>query len=262
MKNWFTKNIAYFLIGFVTIIIASYIYLIGKDAKAMTYFGDATQLLVALFAGISIPLLFGQKEYRDRIHALPWHFIGLGFLVWALGQAYWAYQEIVVGIDMGNVAYSFADIGYVLLYPLVIIGFIVQARFLGKFKLPPWWVLLLMVGFTALMTYFSFEAFKTEWAEGNTFSFILQLVYLLGDIAIVIGSAVIAWNTRGGIISVAWSILLTSFVFFAFGNQIFNYYDYSSIAYQTGSLIDLTWILSFIIAWVGANVFHTMLKES
>jgi hypothetical protein len=261
MKNWFTKNIAYFLIGFVTIIIASYIYLIGKDLKAMTYFGDATQLLVALFAGISIPLLFGQKEYREKIHSLPWHFVGLGFLAWALGQAYWAFQEIVNGIDMGAVSYSLADIGFILLYPLVIIGFVIQGRFLGKLKLPPWWILLLMVGFAGLMTFFSWNALTTEYATGNMTAFILQIVYLLGDITIVVGSAVIAWNTRGGIISVAWSILLTSFIFFALGNQIYNFYDYSSAGYQTGSLIDLSWILSFIIAWVGANVFHTMLKD-
>ena len=95
------KKCAYFLIGFVTIVIASYVYLIGKDTNAMKYFGDSTQLLVALFAGISIPLLFGQKEFRNKIHSLPWYLVGIGFLVWALGQAYWSYQEIVVGIDMG-----------------------------------------------------------------------------------------------------------------------------------------------------------------
>ena len=261
MKNWFTKNIAYFLIGIVTIAIASYIYLIGKEAKAMTYFGDATQLLIALFAGISIPLLFGQREFRDKIHSLPWHMIGLGFIVWALGQAYWSYQEIVLNINMGEVSYSLADIGFLLLYPFVIAGFIVQTRHLGKLKMPPWWLLLVLAGFAGLMTYFSWGALTTEFAGPDKMTFILQLLYLLGDVAIVIGSALIAWNTRGGIISVAWSILTASFIFFAVGNQLYNFYAYSSVGYQTGNLVDLTWILAFIVAWVGANVFHTLLRE-
>ena len=154
-----------------------------------------------------------------------------------------------------------ADIGFLLLYPLVIAGFVVQTRFLGKLKMPPWWLLLVLVGFAGLMTYFSWGALVTEYANADKMSFILQLLYLIGDISIVIGSALIAWNTRGGIISVAWSILLTSFVFLAIGNQVYNFFAYSLGGYKTGSLIDLTWILAFIIAWVGANVFHTLLGD-
>jgi hypothetical protein len=73
------------LIGFVTLVVATYIYLIADNQEAMKIFGNATQLLIALFAGISIPILFSQKEFRERIQTLPWQFIGTGFLVWALG---------------------------------------------------------------------------------------------------------------------------------------------------------------------------------
>jgi hypothetical protein len=260
MKNWFAKNLAYFLIGFVTIIVASYIYLIADNERAMVIFGDATQLLIALFAGISIPLLFGQKEFRDRIHTTPWHFIGAGFIAWAIGQAYWSYQEIVRNIDMGAIDYSKADFGFLLLYPLVLIAFVIQIKNLGKIKMPPFWMVLLLLAFAGLMTYFSWGSFQYYWGTNNI-AFTLQLLYLIGDVAIVIGTALIAWNTRGGIISVAWSMLMASFVFFALGNQLYNFYEFTLGGYRTGSLIDLTWILAFIIAWVGANVFHTMLKD-
>lgn len=259
MKNWFSKNIGYFLIGFVTILVASYIYLIGNNEKAMMYFGDATQLLIALFAGISIMALFGQKALSDRIHIASWRFVGLGFIAWAAGQIYWSYMEIVKSVDMGNILYSKADIGFLLLYPLVIIGFITELRSLPKLKVPPWWVIAILFAFSGLMVYLTWGTLVGLQAE-STMAFIIQLCYLVGDIVIVVGAAYIAWQTRGGIISAAWSILAASFAFFAFGNQFYNYFT-NIKAYVTGNLIDLTWIIAFIIAWVGANVFHTMLRE-
>ena len=263
MKNWFGKNILYFLLGFVTIVIATYIYLIGHDEKAMMYFGDSIQLLIALFAGISIMALFGQRSLQEIIHITPWKFVGIGFIAWAIGQIYWSYMEIVKGVDMGNpnILYSWADIGFLLLYPLVIIGFITELRSLPKRKVPPLWVLAILLGFTALMVYLTWGTLVYTQAT-NTIQFIIQLCYLVGDIVIVIGAAYIAWQTRGGIISAAWSILAASFAFFAFGNQFYNFFsNIEGNAYKTGNLIDLTWIVAFIIAWVGANVFHTMLRE-
>lgn len=262
MKDWFIKNIAYFLIGFVTIAVAAYIYLISNNQGTMLVFGDATQLLIALFAGISIPFLFGQKEFRDRIQTQPWMFIGAGFLAWAVGQAYWAFEEIVKGVDMAAKSFSFADIGFLLLYPLVITGFIIQRRRLGKIKMPPWWLVVSLVVFSGAMVYLTWGTLVESYGSGDTLWFVSQLLYLLGDITIVIGCALVAWRTRGGIVSTAWTILLASFTVFAFGNQFYNYYNtLLGNNYKTGNLIDLTWILAFIIAWVGANVFHTMLKD-
>ncbi len=146
---------------------------------------------------------------------------------------------------MAQFSFTVADIGFLLLYPLVIAAFVIQMRRLGKTKLAPWWLIALLTAFAGVMLFLTWGTFVQAYTDKDMPWFISQILYFVGDVTIVIGCALIAWHTRGGIISVAWSILLASFTVFAFGNQFYNYFNtLLGENYKTGNCVScLSWFV-------------------
>jgi|GEM_PF-5815258 len=253
MDNKWKRTTIFWIYGFVVILLAIYVYFLGpRNVDSMIVFGDIAQLVTSLFAGVAMvyPLnksIFGVEQAR------PWRYIGAGFIAWGIGQAVWSFFEIVQRIEVPSV--SWADIGFLLLYPLVFIGFYYQLKLYKKLKPPTFLLTLLLLFFVGGYLYL-------EWGAINSvvgFELFVRMLYIIGDIGIVVGAALIANSTRGGLVWWAWMPLFWSFFLFSVGNSTFDYLEHAG-TYQTGSLVDLSWIVAFVVAWIGAHIYSTLMR--
>ena len=119
MSNKLKDVLVYILYGLIFLIITALLYFLKPNVDAMSVVGNIVQLIVPFFAGFAIIFLFNPRVFGDPKRSLPWIFIGLGFIAWALGQVVFTYMETILKIKIPDV--SWPDIGFLLMYPLVFI---------------------------------------------------------------------------------------------------------------------------------------------
>lgn len=254
MTNKFKDLLVYVIYGIVFLAITTVLYLYYPEKlEAMTLLGNVVQLIAPFFAGFAIMLLFNPRIFGDTKRSLPWMFIGLGFLFWALGQLAYMYMEVFMGIEVPDP--SIADIGYLLLYPFVFIGYFLQFRIFGRIKITS-------VLFYTLIALFIGSYLYLEWGSLTSSTGILlatQIGYVIGDIGFVIGASIMAYTNRNGFLMWPWIILAASAAIFSYGNAL---YDFMSVSgtYQTGSFVDLFWVIAFVVAWIGAHLFSSIMR--
>lgn len=254
MTNKFKDLLVYVIYGIVFLAITTVLYLYYPEKlEAMTLLGNVVQLIAPFFAGFAIMLLFNPRIFGDTKRSLPWMFIGLGILCWALGQLAYMYMEVFMGIEVPDL--SIADIGYLLLYPFVFIGYILQFKIFGRMKSPSFFYYLMMALFIGSYLYL-------EWGSLSSATGVLlatQIAYIIGDIGFVVGASYMAYTNRNGFLMWPWIVLTVSAGIFAYGNALYDFMDNVG-AYQTGSFVDLFWVIAFVVAWIGAHLFSSLMR--
>jgi hypothetical protein len=254
MTNRIKDLLVYIIYGIIFLTITAVLYLYyPQKLEAMTLLGNVVQLIVPFFAGFAIMLLFNPRIFGDVKRSMPWMFIGLGFIFWALGQLAYLYMEVILRIEVPSP--SIADIGYLLLYPFVFIGYFLQYRIFGRIKITS-------VLFYAMLSLFIGTYMFLVWGSLTSSTGInqaIQIAYIIGDIGFVVGASVMAYTNRNGFLMWPWIILAISASIFAYGNALYDYMSQIG-TYQTGSFVDMFWIIAFIVAWVGAHLFSLIMK--
>jgi diguanylate cyclase (GGDEF)-like protein len=206
---------------------------------------DLGQLTAATIAGTAA--LWSGRRATGRLRT-SWTAIGIGASMWALGQAYWCYCELLA--HHATPFPSMADAGY-LLFPL--------GAALGLWLFPSAddsgtrrrWLLDGGIIVTALITVSWTTTLGVVARAGGDglLAFTVSLAYPIGDIAILSLAILCLCRPRSNhrqllLLSVAMAAMAVADSSFAYLNAVGTY--------QTGGPSDIGWVAAFLLLAVAA----------
>jgi signal transduction histidine kinase len=87
--------------------------------RATVIVDDLSETLAALLAAAACLFTAARGQGRTR---QAWALIGVGAMLWGVGQGAWSYQEIVLSLSPANLFPSYPDLCYLLSVPFAIAG--------------------------------------------------------------------------------------------------------------------------------------------
>jgi len=214
--------------------------------KVATPFFNTVEILPPLAASVFCILFAGLDRHRDRRYRRAWFLLGLGALSFAGGQSTWTVLESVLKIDTPYP--SWADIGYLGVYPFVLLGLTMIAsprQVLGKAKLLLDTIIVLG-SVMALSWYFVLQPLYAQ-ADTGWLAKAIGLAYPLGDLGIVFCALVIMARSSGDrILKTSMSFLVSGVIGLAFADTVFAYLTLHE-RYQTGSFNDPGWAFGWLL---------------
>jgi signal transduction histidine kinase len=194
----------------------------------------------------SLAILLGVRLNRPD-YPLPW-------LLFALGNLFFAVADIIFNHLMNPPTPSVADWFYLGGYPLVVAGFVLLLTHSGGHRR------IAAIGEAAIVT-FAFALFQWVWivngildGSGSTASRAINAAYPSMDVVLLAGLAgffvTAAWRTP------AFLLLATSVVALLVSDEV---YGVGQTSYKSGDLTDLGWLLSYIL-WAAAAL-HPSMRE-
>lgn len=247
------KGWPFVLVGFIIILATALIYFVFNLSDTIKdIYSNTTQLVVSLGAGISLISIFFSDSNNRQVNTV-WLFVGLGFVCWSLGQGIWMYYYFT----FGESPYIFWNDAFFLVSKLfVIAGLYLQTKRYGRLTMPPIFMFILLLLFTSGMIYLSHKTLL----EPDAFYVFLQVLFILGDIILVVWSTLVAWTTREGIVAIPWTLIAIAYFIYSLSNTFFDFLSSNGI-YMPGGMSDLGWISSFVIVWIGANIYRLIFKQ-
>jgi hypothetical protein len=179
-------------------------YIFGPG-DAQTWIANIGTLLGAwgIFAlAFLLRRFFEQGEIAHRI----WSLLLVGFLLWAVGDSLWAYYDLLPG---GEVPYpSLADLSWVAAYPVIFIG--LWHRYRSMESVPSRTQSRLLVAAVLLgIAVFAFVLWPilTYPDYDRRLEQVLDVLYPLGDFALVVASLLVAVSVHGGRLAAPWRLI-------------------------------------------------------
>jgi hypothetical protein len=240
-------------IAIAVVLTTLFVYLWGSGLNIKTeVYTEWLQFAISMLAGISI-ISMGRSIGTEIRQSRTWLWVGLGFIFWSLGMLAWAIVETTTGHEPAFPSYL--DIGFMLMYLLIIIAFFFQLRAYKSIIKPTF-------GLIATILAVAIVYVAVIWVDliSNTgLALALHVYYTIGGIAVVTGSILMYNLTKSVSISRAWILLAISLFLITFNNSIYHLLEHLGW-YDIGQwkLIDLMTIAGFLLSWIGA----TRLKDS
>jgi hypothetical protein len=217
-----------------------------------------SDLTVIIFSFLAF--VFGLYTYKfygfGSVKGKALLFLTLGVFFWFLGETTWGIYEIVLGVK--EPIASIADMFWLIGYPLFLMGFYyvwkIASTSISKKRL-----MILSVSIIAVCSFMAY--ITTPILTDTEMSFagkISTAGYVIGDMLILIALMIAVTYLFGGKFAKGWSIILLS-VFMMSAADIY-YMNFLEV-YETGSLIDIFWNLSYILLAFGFFYHREVVKE-
>ena len=235
-------------IGITLFLVTIFVYLWGSSLNIKTeVYTEWLQFAVSLLAGISI-ISLGKSIGTGIRQSRTWLMVGLSFILWSLGMFVWAVIETLTNNEPGFPGYQ--DIGFMLMYLLIIVAFFFQLRAYKNIIKPT-------LGLFAIVLVVVAAYIGLNWVEltsSTGLALAVQIYYAIGGIIVVVGSILMFNLTKSVKISHAWMLLAISIFLITFNNSLYNLLENLGL-YNLGQwkLIDLMTIAGFLVSWIGAN---------
>jgi diguanylate cyclase (GGDEF)-like protein/PAS domain S-box-containing protein len=202
----------------------------------------------------AVACLVRARRSRGRLR-VSWGFIGLGILSWGVGQMAWVYLESVRGDEVPFP--SAADVGYVGLPPLVVVGLLflpVAAQSLAnRFRS----VLDgLMIGASVLLISWIFVVAPTIRAGGDSrLALYISLWYPLGDVVVVtvVLFQLALLRHRGRGMGRPLRLVGIGIGIFSVADSLFAYLNLTD-SYTSGGVTDIFWFIGFAFILLAARM--------
>lgn len=225
-----------------TLLFISWVLFGASRLPQRTAIGDLAFLPIGLIAALVALRLGSHPGLRPRERA-AWRLVGLGMSCYVAGDVLWAYYEVVLGSDPFP---SPADVGYLLFYPLVMVGLLTfpyaprtkQAQV--KFWLDAATVLL---GGFMIVWYFLLGPIALSEVAGTATLF-LTTAYPIGDLVLIFGAAAILLRQPDRGSRYALGILAAGIAAFLVADIAFGYRDLQGV-YEAGDWPDAFWMLAW-----------------
>ncbi|MFH2020614.1 MAG: hypothetical protein ABIJ34_04320 [archaeon] len=234
MEN--SKKYTLFIIIYAILIACIYIFRVGGEK----YFEPLTNI-VNLVTGL-ITLVFGYLAIRYfGMKTLQ----GKSILVLSASVFIWLLADMLWSIIFGDAIVSFADVLYLMGYPLMFLGvyygiLIVKEDFFSDRKR-----VLLVLGAIVLCGLLYFKFFPLAWdPESSAVVNIVTSGYVLADMLLIIPVILLVALVIGGSFSYPW-ILIGVAVFLDIIGDF--YYNLNSATYSKGDLVDVVWYLGYLL---------------
>ena len=206
--------------------------------------------IVADIGLVALVIIVLRKARIDGASRRAWIFILLASVATGLGNAIWAFYELVLHQEPFP---SWADAAYLAFYPLMMLGLlsfpIAQRKPADR---ATFWLDTGVVLIASWMAIWYFVLGPTiESREPDLLSTVLSVAYPLGDFLLLYAVARILLRGAGVRMTPTIGLIVPSVVVLVFGDVGFAYLSLNG-AYSTGHWIDLTWVLSPALIAVAA----------
>lgn len=214
----------------------------GEETRA--FIADVGYLPLSLFAAVACMRIWRDSAV-DAATRRAWGFIGLGLFANFAGDALWFNYEI---IQKAQTFPSLADAGYLAFYPLVMIGLLnfphspISRSEQIRLYLD---VAIVVVASWMGIWYFILSPGVSGGLTPSLESAIL-VAYPLIDLAIIYGIVVFIFRRPQISLRSGLGHLLLAMLLFVLGDVIFGVQSLNE-AYVSGSPIDSSWLLSYLL---------------
>ncbi|OGO10263.1 MAG: hypothetical protein A2Z66_13840 [Chloroflexi bacterium RBG_13_66_10] len=215
--------------------------------------------VLAAWSVVALAFLLGRSYDRKETAWRIWMAMFLGFFLWGIGEILWAYYDLLPG---GEVPFpSLADLLWAVGYLPLWVALWLRFRSIEVRPGLPQGVALaavVLVGIVAVryvlwpvITYTEFDRPIEQF---------LDLLYPIGDLAILMGSVLVAVTVRGGRLSVPWQVISVGMVVLALADLIFAYGTWNELYVTEGSLnlptilVDLPYMGAYAVVAVGEYI--------
>ena len=212
----------------------------------ITAVADITQMVLSAVASISACTAARRSTERVR---RAWTWIAVGTGSWSVGQLIWSYYELEAGHD--SPFPSWADGGFLVFPVATAIGLWYfpthQNSEIRVRNLLDGWVVvgsLLSISWSLVL-----QKVISSHSNHTPFQIAVALAYPVGDVLVI--SMVIYSVTRLGRYRRTQLMLALAMVAMAFSDSGFVYQQAAG-SYHTGSLLDLGWVVAFVLVAVTA----------
>jgi hypothetical protein len=187
---------------------------------------------------------------------LVWFGIGIGVISWGIGNLIFAYTELILKQPPFP---SLADVFFVITYAFLSLGMAMSVIGRRLSLSVRQWLIVSTVSILALALagFVTFVAGKNGQSVELNLETGLFITYALGDLLLVVVAAILLQAFSGGKYAGSWQLLGTGGVSMFIADLGFNYLN--NIAtdakpYQSGELVELFWILAFLLFGMAAAV--------
>lgn len=252
------------LIGTMVVLAALMIMIVGLHwfGETILTYGLYSQLVGAVLSGIviivsvSIPIRFGEgaEPWLEREH-LSWILIGVGALMWGLGEAVY---RVLLARNLPTFP-ALSDVGYASLPPLMFIGLLLQpSSGAGRARLLVIFDSLISMGSILALAWFFLLGVMAQSPDQADLAKFLGLYYPISDMALLSCVAFLLVRGQGQAYEVTArrvSLLLIALGLAIFAISDFNYNFQNNMGtYDDGTWADLGWPLGLMIVAVGAHL--------
>ncbi|MBI2170073.1 MAG: EAL domain-containing protein [Actinobacteria bacterium] len=214
---------------------------------ATLVFGDVVLTVVPILAAIACFLAARRSRHRER---RAWALLGAAALSWGIGDAVWAYHEIVARREVPFP--SLADLGSLGLIPLAAVAVVVfpaapaaarsRARTLADG--------LILAASLMFMSWAAILGPTVRAGADNALGAVVAVAYPFGDVVIMAAVLfVVARAPRGG--RTPFALIGSGLVALAAADSGFLYLTLRD-QYSTGSLVSVGWNLGFALVALAA----------
>ena len=220
-----------------------------KDEYSRTIISDLSSPIYNLIATIALVIAAKESSKISKRLAVGWGILAIAQFSFALGDILWAIIEL--GLKKPPFP-SVADGAYLLFYPLFLLGiFILPSK---RYNLTEWVKRTLDLSIVMIASILGFWIFLIGPIIENNTPFlekILTAAYPAGDLILLFALLVIIYyRSEKFILGSIWILALGSIVMIV-TDSIYSYQALSG-TYVTGGILDLGWIISYLlIAFAG-----------
>ena len=227
--------------------VVGYVALLGTDLGGPGFHEFRDQFVYNALLLASALFCLARPLFRSDAR-LPWTLVGLGLLVWVIGDLY--YEIAFRNLD--EIPFpSIADAFYLTLYPLVYAGLGLMLRSRLQDMRPDLWVdgAIAALAIAAVGAAIVFGVI-VESSGGNALAFWTNLAYPSADLGLI-GVVVVVLAMTGWHVDRAWFCVLLGCVVFGVSDTAYLYQTAMG-TYVNGSITDAGWLAGIALVAVAA----------
>ncbi|OLS12657.1 MAG: conserved membrane protein of unknown function [Promethearchaeota archaeon CR_4] len=241
---------------------------LSVDAVWFRHYSTLVITVCAAIAVLSVGFTlkaFGLKSSTGKV----WFCLLLGFAFWFVGEIIWWY---FYAVDNSDPFPSIADVFWVLGYPLLILGTLLQSR-MAKIKIPLREKIVVLVvtliigviGVIFIIYPIAVEPITEDFTADAQF---YSLIFPILDLFLIPSALLLVFKYRGGDFSRAWLIISIGLIITAIYDLLFSYTDwqctltFEDLFCNAYLILDPVYISFYLMIAVGATYFRQALKAS
>ena len=228
---------------------------LGLGANAASHYSNIIQIVSALVCAILCWRTMAIFERNDSMYWV-WLFIGAGVFSWFIGQSLYAGYVVINNAEPPYPWY--ADIGYLAIQPLIVIGLIIFIRNMPIS--PPIWGAVLSIVLFIIAMIISIQLLYPNLIQAtNDIEYITVIGYILFDPVLLAVTVLTASLMAGGQLAYPWWFCFGGLTLYYLANVIFHY-QLAQNQYVSGNWVDIGWVLSFVLIGMAPMLVYDMMN--
>lgn len=225
-----------------------------------------TDLIAVGAAAIAFAAVaYVSRRRRDIQAAAGWFWLAVGLGLYMLGEAAWAFQEIVLKIN--NPFPSVADIFWLGAYPPLLLGLIIAWRQLDiglqKKEVAAIWVAA-VAAFAATAVWLFVPIIRTP--DVPITEKVLDIAYPLADILLIVPALALAVAFGRSLLGRPWRLICVGLIFIGLADLSFAYLTWHRVYWMNveapANFIDLLWVIGYLTIGVAGFYYDQILAGS